>query len=99
MGEGQRNEFSFDKEMRNGVKGEQRCFGLMHTTKEVCMPIIQVDGPPLEIEQKRALAKRMTDVAMDIYKIPHITVIIKENAPENVASNGELIADKHHNNK
>lgn len=60
------------------------------------MPTIFVDGPPLhEIEQKRQLVKELTDVAVKIYKIEHIVVIIRENAPENVGVNGELIADRH----
>jgi phenylpyruvate tautomerase PptA (4-oxalocrotonate tautomerase family) len=32
---------------------------------------------------------------MRIYNIQHITVLIRENQPENVGSNGQLIADKH----
>lgn len=60
------------------------------------MPIIRVDGPSIpEIERKRELVKRLTDVAIDIYKIEHIVVLIRENTPENVGVNGELIADKH----
>ena len=60
------------------------------------MPTIIVDGPPIkEIERKRELVKRLTDVAIDIYKIEHIVVLIRENAPENVGVNGQLIADKH----
>jgi len=60
------------------------------------MPTITVEGPPIpEIERKRQLVKRLTDVAIAIYKIEHITVLIRENAPENVGVNGELIADKH----
>ncbi|TES91101.1 MAG: 4-oxalocrotonate tautomerase [Candidatus Cloacimonadota bacterium] len=60
------------------------------------MPIIRVDGPRIpEIERKRELVKRLTDVAIDIYKIEHIVVLIRENTPENVGVNGELIADKH----
>ncbi len=60
------------------------------------MPVIRIDGPPIpEIEQKRELVKRLTDVAVDIYKIEHIVVLIRENAPENVGVNGQLILDKH----
>lgn len=62
------------------------------------MPIIQVDGPPLPVDAKRDLAKRLTDIAMDIYKIPHIIVLIRENSPENVASNGALILDSEKSN-
>jgi len=58
------------------------------------MPTITVEGPPIDIDKKRELAKKLTDVAIDIYKIPHITVLIRENPPENVASNGVLIYDK-----
>ncbi|MCK4585455.1 tautomerase family protein [candidate division WOR-3 bacterium] len=59
------------------------------------MPTIRVDGPPLDIEKKRELVRRLTDVATDIYKIEHIVVLIRENAPDNVGVNGELIIDKH----
>jgi 4-oxalocrotonate tautomerase len=60
------------------------------------MPTITVEGPPIpEIERKRQLVKGLTDVAIEIYKIEHITVLIRENAPENVGINGELIADKY----
>ena len=62
------------------------------------MPIITVEGPPLpEIEKKRELAQRLTNVAVDIYGIRDIVVLIKENAPENVASEGELIYDRRRN--
>jgi len=40
------------------------------------------------------LVKELTDVAMRIYEIEHITVLIRENQPENVGANGQLIADK-----
>lgn len=59
------------------------------------MPMIMVEGPLIkEIERKRQLVKKLTDVAVEIYGIPHITVIIRENAPENVGANGQLIYDK-----
>jgi len=59
------------------------------------MPIIQVDGPHLDTENKRRMVKELTEVAIRIYGIPHISVLIRENLPENVGSNGELICDKH----
>ncbi|MCK4333786.1 tautomerase family protein [candidate division WOR-3 bacterium] len=59
------------------------------------MPLIQVDGPSIDTDKKRRLVKELTDVAMRIYNIQHITVLIRENQPENVGSNGQLIADKH----
>lgn len=60
------------------------------------MPTIMVEGPPIpEIERKRKLVKGLIAIAIDVYGIKHITVIIRENAPENVDANGQLIADKH----
>ena len=60
------------------------------------MPVIRIDGPPIpETERKREFVKRLTEVAVDIYKIEHIVVLIRENAPENVGVNGQLILDKH----
>ncbi len=53
------------------------------------MPTIMVEGPPIpEIGRKRKLVKGLTDVAIDVYGIKHITVIIRENAPLNVGANG-----------
>ena len=58
------------------------------------MPFITVEGPPIkDVDVKRRLVKELTDVAKEIYGIPHIAVLIKENPPENVGSNGELIID------
>lgn len=48
-----------------------------------------------DIDTKRDLARRLTDVAVDVYGIEHVTVLIKENPPENVAARGVLIADLH----
>lgn len=59
------------------------------------MPLIQVDGPPIDVEKKRRLVKELTEVAVRIYEIEDIIVLIRENPPENVGVNGELIADKH----
>jgi len=59
------------------------------------MPTIMVEGPPIrDVERKRKLVRRLTDVAVDVYGISHVTVIIRENAPENVGANGQLIADR-----
>ena len=58
------------------------------------MPTLRVDGPPIpEIERKRDLVRRLSEVAAEIYGIEHITVVLRENAPENVGVNGTLIAD------
>jgi len=59
------------------------------------MPTITVDGPKIEnIELKRQMVKTLTDAAYEVYKIEHIVVLIRENAPENVGVNGQLIADR-----
>jgi len=59
------------------------------------MPTITVDGPKIEsIELKRQMVKALTDAAYEVYKIEHIVVLIRENAPENVGVNGQLIADR-----
>lgn len=59
------------------------------------MPLITVEGPRInEIERKRQLVKALTDAAVAVYGIKHITVIIHENPPENVGAEGELIADR-----
>ena len=58
------------------------------------MPTIMVEGPPISVEQKRQLVKRLTEVAVEVYRIEHITVLIKENPPENVGVSGQLLADR-----
>ena len=59
------------------------------------MPWIVVDGPPIpQIEKKRELVKAHYDAAHNVYGIEHITVVIRENPPENVGVNGELIMDR-----
>ena len=59
------------------------------------MPTITVEGPPLPTDSKRELVRRLTAAATEIYQIPHITVLIKENPPENVGVGGQLLADRH----
>jgi len=59
------------------------------------MPTITVDGPKIQdLELKRQMVKKLTDVAYEVYGIEHITVLIRENPPENVGVNGQLIADR-----
>ena len=58
------------------------------------MPTVVVDGPPISIEQKRELVKKLTKAAVEVYRIEHITVLIRENAPENVGVSGQLLADR-----
>ena len=58
------------------------------------MPTIIVEGPPISVDKKRELVKNITKVASEIYGIKHIIVLIKENPPENVGINGELLIDR-----
>ena len=60
------------------------------------MPIVTVSGPHLEVEQKRKMAKGLTEVAAEVYGRPpgQIIVLIKENEPENVSIGGTLVADR-----
>jgi len=58
------------------------------------MPTIMVEGPPIEIERKRELVKKLTEAAVEVYGIEHITVLIRENPPENVGIGGQLLADR-----
>ena len=58
------------------------------------MPTITVDGPPISVEQKRQLVEQLTKAAVDVYRIEHITVLVRENPPENVGVNGQLLADR-----
>ena len=62
------------------------------------MPTIIVEGPPISVDKKRELVKYITKVASEIYGIKHITVLIKENPPENVGINGELLIDRKKSN-
>jgi len=59
------------------------------------MPTIVVDGPPIkDLQAKRELVKGLSDVAAKVYGIPHITVLVRENPPENVGVNGQLLVDR-----
>ena len=67
------------------------------------MPVILIEGPPRDVETKRKLVKRMTAVFKEIYGYPedfaHVSVIIRENLPENIGTNGELLIDKRREQK
>jgi 4-oxalocrotonate tautomerase len=58
------------------------------------MPTVMVEGPPISVEQKRQLVKKLTEAAAEVYRIEHITVLIRENPPENVGVGGQLLADR-----
>ena len=58
------------------------------------MPTIIVEGPPISVDKKRVLVRKITEIVSEIYGIKHVTVIIKENPAENVGINGELLIDR-----
>ena len=58
------------------------------------MPTIIVEGPPISVDKKRVLVKKITEIVSEIYGIKNVTVIVKENPPENVGINGELLIDR-----
>ena len=64
------------------------------------MPTATLEGPPIEdIEVKRNLVKEITDALEKAYKLPRqvYTILIKENAPNNVGVGGTLIIDRREN--
>jgi 4-oxalocrotonate tautomerase len=58
------------------------------------MPLITVEGPPVPVETKRKLVEGLTKAAIEAYGIPEIIVLIKENPPDCVGLNGELLCDR-----
>ena len=60
------------------------------------MPTITYDGPVLSIESKRMAAREITDTISRAANLQpsDFVVVFKENAPENVAVAGKLIADR-----
>ncbi len=69
---------------------------LTHETKTdlaMVMPTIIIEGLKADVETKRELVRRITEVVRKIYKVHHVSVVIHENEPENVGVDGELLAD------
>ena len=60
--------------------------------------MITIEGPPRDTETKRKLVKQFTTIFKAIYGYPegfsHVSIIIRENVPENIGTNGELLIDK-----
>ena len=61
------------------------------------MPIVQIDM--LEgrtLEQKRALAKKVTEAIVETAQCPAeaVTIVIRESAKEHIAKAGVLMLDK-----
>jgi 4-oxalocrotonate tautomerase len=61
------------------------------------MPVIQVNVfKQPDIDRKRQLIARLADLMVEIYGVPHesVIVMIKEDELENVGIGGELALDK-----
>lgn len=60
------------------------------------MPTIQIDGPPVDVESKRALVKELSEAASAVYglAVDKMIVLIRENPAENVGVGGELLSDR-----
>ena len=61
------------------------------------MPNIIINGPlSKDLDKKREFVKELTNAATKFYGITPqaISVVIKENPPENVGVGGELVVDK-----
>ncbi|MCD6140428.1 MAG: tautomerase family protein [Thermococcus sp.] len=50
-------------------------------------------GPRADVETKRELVKKITEVGREVCKVHHVSVIIHEVELENVGVDGELLAD------
>ena len=57
------------------------------------MPTVIIEGPKVDVETKRELVRRITEVIKEVYKIHHVNIIIHDNETENVGVNGELLSD------
>ena len=65
------------------------------TTGENSMPVISWEGGKLSSEQKKELVKRLTEVAVEVTKVPaqfHI-VLIREQEDGNLGVAGETVED------
>lgn len=60
------------------------------------MPVITMDGPKLNREQKSELVKEFTKTASQVTNLPEsaFVVIIRESDPDNVGVGGQLLSDK-----
>ena len=61
------------------------------------MPIATIEGRKIEdVNVKRALVKEVTDALEKAYELPReaYVVLIKENAPDNLAVAGDLLIDR-----
>ena len=60
------------------------------------MPHIAVGVPKRDVDTKRKLVAKLTDVVVEIYGVPKeaISIVIEESPPENVSVGGVLLVDR-----
>ncbi|HHV70996.1 MAG TPA: 4-oxalocrotonate tautomerase [Clostridia bacterium] len=60
------------------------------------MPVIYVEGPKMNKEQKEELIKTLTEKSAQILNLPTqaFTVVINEHDPDNVGVGGELLSKR-----
>ena len=66
---------------------------LTHETKTdlaMVMPTIIIEGLKADVETKRELVRRITEVVRKIYKVHHVSVVIHENEPRTWALMGSF---------
>ena len=51
-----------------------------------------------DLDKKRELVKKITDVVAEVYGVPReaVSIEIMENEPQNISRGGTLIADREH---
>ena len=57
------------------------------------MPTVIIEGPKIDVETKREVVRKITEVIREIYKVHHVSIIIHDNETENVGVDGELLSD------
>jgi 4-oxalocrotonate tautomerase len=57
------------------------------------MPAIIVEGPKADLNTKKELVRRLTEVVREVYGVKHVSVIIHEVELENVGVDGELLSE------
>ena len=46
------------------------------------MPTVIIEGPKVDVEIKREVVRKITEVIREIYKVHHVSIIIHDNETE-----------------
>lgn len=59
------------------------------------MPVVIVESNKLDVDKKREYVKNLTKLTAETYGLPEntVTIIIKENEPENIGVAGSLLSE------